>query len=564
MRIKSRFSSGLLNVTLAAVALSGCSLIPADPDRAAVQAQDAAAPATTAPGETALTAPSRLQATTVGIETAALPTVDPISLSELTPFPISEAFLPPDLIGRIRQGFALPQSEDPSIASELAWYASHPDYIERVFNRSSRYLHHIAEMLEARGMPADIALLPIVESAFDPFAYSRGRASGLWQIIPGTGDMLGLKQNWWYDGRRDVVDSTRAALDYLELLHEKFDGDWLLAIAGYNSGEGHIARAIAQAEREGRATDFWSLRPHLRSETSAYVPKLIAIRDLVSNPESHELELPVIANEPYFAAVETDGQIDIALAAELAGISVETLYELNPGINRWATDPDGPHRLLVPVELATEMNAALASLEPSERVRWTRHQISRGETLGEIAEDYETTPSVLRDINDLNGNIIRTGDHLMIPHASATAGRYSLSVDARTSRQQNRERDGNRIDYSVQAGDSLWSIAQRFDVGTEELASWNAMAPRDTLSVGRNLVVWTDDPLAASLASLRGPAQIRRINYVVRNGDSLAAIASRFRVTVSSLLDWNSLSADRYLQPGQALVLYVDVTEQST
>jgi membrane-bound lytic murein transglycosylase D len=294
------------------------------------------------------------------------------------------------------------------------------------------------------------------------------------------------------------------------------------------------------------------------------VPKLIAIRELVARPEAFGLNLPVIDNQPFFAAVETDGQIDVALAAELGELSIDTLYELNPGINRWATDPDGPHRLLVPVDNAVEIEAALSALDPADRVRWTRHPITSGETLGQIAERYDTTPAVLRDINGLAGNIIRAGDYLMIPHASASAGSYSLSVEARTSRQQNQERDGNRIDYQVRAGDSLWSIAKRYGVGTDELASWNAMAPRDTLSVGRRLVVWSDEPLQASLAAIEGPSAIRQVNYVVRSGDSLAAIAKRFRVTVGSLLDWNGLSADRYLQPGQQLVLFVDVAEQST
>jgi membrane-bound lytic murein transglycosylase D len=528
------------------LAIGGCSLQPAEPT-ASIAAADAVEPepvTAPVPRENISVASSRLANETSQPETIATPAAD--------------------LVDRLRQGFELPDSDDESVRRELAWYASHPDYIDRVFGRGSRYLHHIAEVLEARGMPADLALLPIVESAFDPFAYSRGRASGLWQIIPGTGDMLGLKQNWWYDGRRDIVDSTRAALDYLEHLHDRFDGDWLLAVAGYNSGEGHVARVIANARREGRPTDFFSIRSDLRSETAAYVPKLLAIRDLVANAEAYEIEIPTIENAPHFAAVETEGQIDVALAAELAGLSIDALYQLNPGINRWATDPEGPHRLLVPVAQAAEVQAALQSLEASQRVRWTRHQITRGETLSQIAEDYETTSDVLREVNGLAGNIIRAGDHLMIPHASAESGSYSMSLEARTERQQNRERDGNRIDYRVAAGDSLWSIAQRFGVTTGALASWNAMAPGDVLSVGRNLVVWSDDPVTVARASLEGPSAVRRVNYVVRNGDSLSTIARRFRVGVTELLEWNGISPDRYLQPGQPLVLYVDVTEQST
>jgi membrane-bound lytic murein transglycosylase D len=475
---------------------------------------------------------------------------------------------PADLLARLRANFMLPRTDDQTVAQELAWYGSHPEYIARVLERGERYLHHIAEALAERGMPADLALLPVVESAFDPFAYSRGRASGLWQIIPGTGTRLGLKQNWWYDGRRDVVDSTRAALDYLELLHEQFDGDWLLAVAGYNSGEGNVARAIRKAEAQGRPIDFWSIRRDLPAETRAYVPRLLAIRDLLAEPEAFDLDLPVIDDAPQFAVVATEGQIDLALAAELGAVEIDTLYALNPGINRWATDPDGPHRLLVPLANAEALEIALATLDAGARMRWTRHEIARGESLIEIAARYETTPDVLREINGISGNMIRAGDHLMIPHASANRSAYSQSVAARTARTQNRERDGARVDYRVKNGDSLWSIARRHGVGTAELASWNAMAPGDVLSVGRSLVIWSDSQAAASVVAAAtgasGPSQIRRVNYVVRRGDSLYSIAGRFRVTVNELLDWNVLSPDKYLQPGQSIVLYVDVTAQSS
>lgn len=536
MGTTSRFLAAVAAATC--LGLPGCSLMPSG------VSSTAAAAGTAAPVEPELVVPARLE----------------LAAPELEPLPEP----PTDVLARLRSGFVLPVSDEADVAEEVEWYGSHADYIARVFTRGERYLHYIAGELEARGMPADLALLPVVESAFDPFAYSRGRASGLWQIIPGTGERLGLKQNWWYDGRRDVVDSTRAALDYLELLHEQFDGDWLLAVAGYNSGEGNVARAIRKAEAAGRPTDFWSIRDDLPPETARYVPRLLAIRDLVADPARYAVELPAIENVPYFAAVDTETQIDLALAADLSGLEIDTLYALNPGINRWATDPEGPHRLLVPATEAARFEIALEALAPDERVRWTRHEISRGETLGEIAEDYATTPEVLREINGLAGNVIRAGDHLMVPHASAGEATYSLSLEARTARQQGTERSGTRIEYQVRAGDSLWSIAARYDVGTAELASWNAMAPGDVLSVGRTLVIWTDSELAAALSDLSGPEQIRQINYVVRRGDSLSSIAGRFRVSLADLLEWNGLAPERYLQPGQALVLYVDVTEQSS
>jgi membrane-bound lytic murein transglycosylase D len=476
---------------------------------------------------------------------------------------------PTNLLTRLRDDFELPAASDPTIERELAWYSQNPAYLDRVFTRSTRYLYYIAEELERRGMPADLALLPVVESAYDPFAYSHGRASGLWQIIPGTGRRLGLKQNWWFDARRDVIESTRAALDYLEELHSRFDGDWLLAVAGYNSGEGNVARALKRARAAGEPTDFWGIRRYLPVETRTYVPRFVAIRALVADPQAHALALPEIPNAPYFAIVETGGQIDMALAAELGELDLDRLYELNPGFNRWATDPEGPHRLLVPETHAASFATALTALGPRERVQWTRHKIENGETLGELAEEYHTTEAVLREINGLRSNLIRAGAYLMVPQTTAALDAYTQSASARALRQINRARSGERLSHVVQQGESLWSISLAYDVNVRDLAAWNAMAPGDVLSVGREVIVWANGdgttPAQATPTASTDRAQIRRIDYVVRRGDSLSRIAGRFKVTVAKVLEWNpSASTEKYLQPGQRLVLYVDVTEQST
>ena len=321
-----------------------------------------------------------------------------------------------DLLDRLRADFSLPIRDDRRVDAELAWYARHPGYFDRVFARARPYLHHIVAELERRDMPREIALLPIVESAFDPFAYSHGRAAGLWQIIPGTGRRFGLKQNWWYDGRRDVIESTRAALDYLEFLANRYDGDYELAVAAYNSGEGTVDRALRKNRAAGKPTDFWSLR--LPRETRAYVPRLLALAKLIAEPWNHGLVLPRIPDEPQIGIVKTDGQLDLALAAELAGLSVDELYRLNPGFNQWATDPKGPHKLVVPVGNAPQLEAALAALPASERMRWTRHKVKPGQTLSHIADRYSVTTRTIRDANGLSGNLIRAGQHLMIPTAA--------------------------------------------------------------------------------------------------------------------------------------------------
>jgi membrane-bound lytic murein transglycosylase D len=292
------------------------------------------------------------------------------------------------------------------------------------------------------------------------------------------------------------------------------------------------------------------------------VPRLLAIGQLVADPAAHGIELPILTDAPYFAVVETGGQIDMALAAELAELSTDELYALNPGVNRWATDPEGPHRLLVPLERAETLTAALADLGERERVEWSRHLVRPGETVGQIAERYRTTPAVLREVNGLRSNTIRADNHLMVPHAVKDLSAYTQSVEARTQRRQAQNRAGQRYEHRVQPGETLWSISRRYGVGTRELASWNSMAPGDVLSVGRELVVWTDKAVAAAPAS--NADRIRRLTYTVRRGDSLSRISTRFRVSIAKVLRWNSLAADKYLQPGQRLILYVDVTEQTS
>ena len=477
-----------------------------------------------------------------------------------------------DIWERIRRRMTLEGHEHPGITSDLAWFARHQAYLDRVAERAQPYMHLIVEEVERRGIPSELALLPVVESAFQPFAYSHGRAAGIWQFVPGTGRRFGLKQTWWYDGRRDIARSTQAALDYLQFLHKQFDGDWLLALAAYNSGEGTVLRAQRNNRRKGKATDFWSL--NLPRETRGYVPKLLAISAIVGDPAAHGVTLQPIANEAYLTAVDVGSQIDLDLAAELAGISLDDMYRYNPGFNRWATDPDGPHTLLVPIDNAEALRTGLAGLPAQERIQWVRHRIRNGDTLGTIAHHYRTTIALIKRINGIRGNTIRAGNSLVIPVARKDLARYSLSADQRLANIQETPRKGDRIDYVVQRGDSLWSIAQAHGVSVDQLARWNGMAPRDPLLPGRSLVIWGQPPqqeqAIVSRVSLtpgdfkhpHSDSLRQRIGYTVRNGDSLALISRKFRVTVADLKRWNRLS-DTLLRPGQRLTVYVDVTQQS-
>jgi len=500
---------------------------------------------------------------------AAEPSVDDVNLANgmEEPAPVEDASNPDpadddDLWVRLRAGYGLDLTvENDRIRVQREWYARHPQYFQRVTTRSERYLHYIVEQAEAREMPLELALLPIVESAFDPFAYSHGRAAGPWQFIPSTGDYFGMHRTWWEDQRRDVIKSTNAALDYLQKLSNRFDGDWLLALASYNAGGGTVSRAIRRNEEAGKPTDFWSLK--LPRETTAYVPKLLAIAQIVQEPGKYEVPLHPIRNEPYFEQVDTGGQIDLAQAARLADISVEELYLLNPSYNRWATSPDGPHRLLIPVERADTFRTGLAALPADQRMQWARYEIQPGDNLGAIARRYRTTPQALRSINHLKGNTIIAGRTLLIPGPAASSDSYTLSADARLAANQGRERNGRtRLDYTVRSGDTLWAIARSHDVGVKELARWNNMAPGDSLSIGQSLAIWAKGSQAASPASRADDKMVRKVRYAVRNGDSLYAIADRFNVSVNDIKSWNqTVASNRYIQPGQRLTLYVDIRQ---
>lgn len=480
--------------------------------------------------------------------------------------PDADAARAPDLWDRMRAGFDFPRHDNQRVRAELDWYASHPDYLDRTVERARPYLHLIIENLEQRGMPLEIALLPIVESAYQPFAYSHGRAAGIWQFIPSTARDFGLKQNWWYDGRRDILASTRAALDFLQALHAELGQDWLLALAAYNSGAGTVKRAIQANLLHGKPTDFWSLQ--LPAETRAYVPKLLALAELFARPGHYALEIRSIPDEPVVRTVQTGSQIDLAKAAELSDTSLDELYRLNPAFNRWATDPDGPHELLLPLDKAPLLEAGLAALDAADRVAWQRYVIREGDTLGTIAQRHRTTVEVLRRFNSIKGNMIRAGHALLIPVSSRSLSGYTLSQDERVRAAQNSPRQGRKLVYAVRSGDTLWDIARRHNVNLQHLAQWNGISPRDPLRVGQRLTIWqkagADASAAADLNAQHPLANTtRRIHYVVRKGDSLARISQRFNVKVSELRDWNSLHNNQHLHPGQRLTLYVDVVGQT-
>ncbi len=466
-----------------------------------------------------------------------------------------------DIWLRVRNGFQLQRNSDkPRVQAELNWFGRHQDYIDRVVDRASLYLYYVVEEIERQDVPMELALLPIVESAYDPFAYSHGKASGMWQFIPGTGKMYGLKQNWWYDGRRDIRASTIAAIQYLSELNKRYDGDWELALAAYNTGPGNVDRAIRRNKKAGKATDFWSLK--LPRETRAYVPRLLAVARIVAEPEAYNVSLKPVLNEPYFHAVNIGSQIDLAEAAKLATVSIEDLYRLNPGFNRWATDPRGPFELLLPVDSADAFADKLARIASENRVNWQHYKVKSGDNLGVIAARHKTSVSAIKQANQLSSNTIRIDQKLMIPMSTR---HYSSSADQRlASTPSSTQGKRSKINYQVRRGDSMWKISRKYHVSIKQIAKWNGLSPKDPLRPGMKLTVWTDSSSAGRARSVSNPLptqHIRKVGYTVRRGDSLSRIASRFNVNLNDILKWNPLDRPEYLRPGQNLTLYVDVTK---
>ncbi|AZQ84645.1 LysM peptidoglycan-binding domain-containing protein [Colwellia sp. Arc7-635] len=472
-----------------------------------------------------------------------------------------EDYLSNDVWQRIRSNLELSIPDNPRIASQRAWFLKHPSYLNRVAKRAEPFLYYIVEALEANNIPVEIALLPIVESAFDPFAYSHGRASGMWQFVPGTGKRFGMKQNWWYDGRRDVVASTEGAIQYLQYLHKFFDGDWMLALAAYNSGEGRVRRAVRSNKKKNLPTDFWSL--DLPKETRDYVPKLLALADIVKRSDEFKIKLLKIDNNSVISRVDIGSQLDLAKAAQLAKLTLTELQRLNPGFNRWATDPDGPHYLLLPNHKIADFKTGLAKLSKKERLAWQRYQIKSGDSLGKIAQKFNTEIALIKQVNNVKGNQIRAGKFLLIPVATASLDSYLLSQNQRLAKTQNKVVAGEKRIHIVKSGDTLWDLSRSYKVSTRSIAKWNGMAPRDTIKPGQKLVIWQKTAVNTTAKNSLTPSEqaiMRNITYRVRKGDSFARIASKFNVSITDIERWNSLNRKKYLQPGQMLKLSVDVT----
>ncbi|GAB6067312.1 LysM peptidoglycan-binding domain-containing protein [Methylothermus subterraneus] len=381
-----------------------------------------------------------------------------------------------DLWQRLFALYQLPEIDHPRIRAELKWYASNSDYLERVQKRARPYLYTIVKEIERNGLPGELALLPIVESAFEPTARSPKQAAGLWQFIPSTGEQYGLKQNQWVDLRHDVHASTRAAVRYLKKLHADFNGDWLLALAAYNAGEGRVMQEIVKNRLLLRPTDFWHL--DLPEETKSYVPKLLAVARLFANAKRYGIALKPIPNRPLYARVDVGGQIDLALAARLADVPLEEIQRLNPGFRRGVTAPDGPHRLVLPLEKVDLFAERLAELPRSRWVGWRPLR----ETLVHVARNQSSSPKILKAAADrLENDRVRSRQAPWAQDRLASIRRNPNPTPAQEQRQL-------KI-HVVRSGDTWWKVARRYGMEVRQLLHLNGLKTTSTLRVGQRLRV---------------------------------------------------------------------------
>lgn len=409
-----------------------------------------------------------------------VPPFDAIVAAELEPL----ADPATDLWSRIVAGYGVPEIEGPLVEKWEQWYSERPDYVGRMVDRSRRYLYHIVTEVQARHMPLDIALLPMVESAFNPGALSVSRASGIWQFMPATGKHFGLAQNFWFDSRRDVIAATDKALDYLEKLYADF-GDWQLALAAYNWGEGNVAKAIARNQARGLPTDYENLA--MPDETRNYLPKLQAIKNIVRDPEKYGLALADLPDAPYFAVVKTSRKIDIQIAADLAEMPLEEFMALNPQHNRPVIAGADEHTILLPIDRA-EVFAAKLALHDQPLVSWQAYRLRNGDTLPQIAAKYGLPIETLREVNGLGPRArLHPGHTLLVPaERPSEATLESLSRAVFTTVPQ-----GRTFYHRVNRGDTLSSIAKQYGVTTDELRMWNAMV-QSSVQVGQQIRVTSD------------------------------------------------------------------------
>jgi membrane-bound lytic murein transglycosylase D len=476
---------------LAIASLTGCLIVLAG------CATDAGRPVLYRPSAAAPQSPAARKNTAQVYPNEAL---SPITLSRARSDGVVTLAPPTDLWDRIRQGFKMPDLDNQLVRDQEQWYAGRTDYMQRMTERSSRYIFHIVEELERRDMPTEIALLPYIESAFNPQAVSSARAAGMWQFMPATGSTYALKQNIFRDDRRDVIASTRAALDYLQRLYGMF-GDWHLALAAYNWGEGNVSRAINKNLRAGLPAGYADLT--MPAETRMYVPKLQAVKDIVARPEQFNVELPLIANHPYFQTVELKHDLDVTLAAKLADIPVEDFRALNPSAHKPVLLAAGTPEILLPWDNAAIFEHNFEAYSQGQYASWTAWTVPSTMTVADAAQRAGMSEADLRSINKVPPRmLIKAGSTLIVPRDmrvrkdvdAVVADTGHLSFEPEIVTRRTLVRAGRR--------DSVASIAHRYRLNPQNVAAWTEVRPHHSFPNGYNVVVYLPVRAAASTARI--------------------------------------------------------------
>lgn len=477
----------------------------------------------------------------------------------------------------LRKTFSLPHYDNnPAVREKIAWYMSNQDDLIRSASRAAPYLYFILQQVKLRHLPAEMVLLPIVESGYNPYAISSVGASGIWQMMPDTASGLGVKEDWWYDGRRDIVTSTQAALDYLAYLENFFSHNWLLAIAAYNTGEGNVLAAIKRNMREGLSTDFWSLP--VAQQTKDYVPSILALAIIIGHPDQYPIYFPTIKNAPYLAQVDTGTQLDLQYAASLAGISYKTLMQLNPGYNRLATSRHGPYKLILPIDNVLRFSDNLSHANPNNDHLWFHYKVHHGDTFLTIAKQFNTTVATIKNMNDLQHGTLKSGNDILIPKKGDLITAFIDKKDnvfIMSETQHLTQRILNRITpklapppqvvnkyklksgdtiYMVRKNDTLDSIAKHFNMKKADILAAN---PNNgsSIMVGKQIIIPTHIK-TMNIASLTHGQKLANMNttYRVQKGDTVNNIAEKFHTSIEALRSINMID-DNSLNPGEELII---------
>ncbi|GAB4392901.1 MAG: LysM peptidoglycan-binding domain-containing protein [Gammaproteobacteria bacterium] len=448
-----------------------------------------------------------------------------------------------NLWDHFRHDARLPDAnQQPQVQEAIQRYLKNPQALQHVISNATPYMYYIYQEVHKRDMPIEVILQPIVESSYNPFAYSSVGAAGLWQIMPGTASGYDIEQNWWYDGRRDIFASTNAALDHLNYLRHFFDNNLLLALAAYDAGRGKVQYAIKKNKAEGKSTEFWAL--DLPRETQYYIPRLLALAEIIKHPKKYHFDIPFIAYTPYLAKVKIGSQIDLFQAAKLANISVREIYQLNPGFNRWATAPNGPHTLVLPIEKVDAFQEQLKKIPTYKRVTWEHYRVQKGDSLGLLAHRFNTSVQLLKQINKLSSNTIRINQELLLPTNIKSLSKNQSIKTTLPFLKIPHNRGPKKITYKVKKGDTIARIARHYNLKSSEIRYWNRLKYQSKLEPGTELVLWK-------------PRKHYRAgnHYKVKSGDSLWKIAQKYHTSVNQLAHKNRIDSHHPLRVGQIIVI---------